>query len=921
MMSAAFLTLLALCGAAGAPAQDREELRRARAALRRGDYPAAERAFERIVQSRPEAWDPRAGLVRARLEQGKYDAAAGAAEAFLRRVPDHPGARTALAQAAFERGDPARAVDLLGAGLSDVRARALAARALAELDRNKEAVRAAEPLLDAYARRGDDFMKEELFAVAQGLLVLARRGGSAEAARKATGLILPDLLKADPSDAAARTLQGQVMLDAGDLAAAAREFEAALETNPHFVPALLGQARLLAQAGRPGDAEPRCLRALEVNPAHPEALALRAELRLVAGPPEAALELASKALETVPTSARLFALLAAARSLAGDPRHAEDLRKASALRPGSEWASFELARLLLACGSRRYEDIHALLRRAAGAKNPSPAQTAAFGLSCLRAGEEADARKALEDASRRDPLDRQAAAALALMDVLDRDSDVVEQGPIRLRLAREERRFTERPALEILTRAWDDLSRRYGTAPPAPVRVELLWRAGDFSVRTGGLPPPGACFGRVAVALSPRARDASEPGPAPFRWGAVLRRQIARAFSIGLSGGRAPEWLVEGLAAVEESLGPGGLREKDLWTLTARAGLRELESSDPSPRAAAPAVFFLVERHSFEAAARLLRGYAGGKKTAELFREVLGVTVEEFDAAFAAWLKARREATRYAPRPAPDAPGAGPAQAARALLGADDARAEETARRAVRADPDGSDAHSALGQALVRRRQYEEALAHLRRGRDDYSTWQARGVALAELQRPREAAEAFRRAVACFPSWVEDPVEEGAWRRLNEALLAVKDYDGALEAFGGMVAAEPHDFRNRIKLAALLHERKDFARLATLLEEASWIETRDLTLLDLQAAVHRARREFADATEKTLAALAVLETDPKPDEEGAADRAFAERYCAIGEDWLARGDKAKAREYAQDALRRVSGMERARALYEAGRRP
>ena len=45
----------------------------------------------------------------------------------------------------------------------------------------------------------------------------------------------------------------------------------------------------------------------------------------------------------------------------------------------------------------------------------------------------------------------------------------------------------------------------------------------------------------------------------------------------------------------------------------------------------------------------------------------------------------------------------------------------------------------------------------------------------------------------------------------------------------------------------------------------------------------------------------------------------AERFCAIGEDWLAQGDKEKAFDYAQEALRLVSGLERARKLYEACR--
>ena len=103
--------------------------------------------------------------------------------------------------------------------------------------------------------------------------------------------------------------------------------------------------------------------------------------------------------------------------------------------------------------------------------------------------------------------------------------------------------------------------------------------------------------------------------------------------------------------------------------------------------------------------------------------------------------------------------------------------------------------------------------------------------------------------------------------------------------------------------------------MATVLDEAAAIETRDLALLDLQASLHRARKEHSKATERTLAAISLLEADAKDDDA----KGKAERFCAIGEDWLAQGDKEKAFDYAQEALRLVSGLERARKLYEASR--
>jgi tetratricopeptide (TPR) repeat protein len=925
----------------GAP-QDREDLKRARAAFRKGDYEGAERMFERLSALRPDSWELRAGLVRACLEQGKRDPARRAAEEFLGRSPGHEGASVALASTWVDGGEPARALELLGR-FNTAPARSLATRALWDLERMDDAVRMGEPLVDLYNTRRDDLMKEDLFALAQGLIVVARLSGQSDLYKQVVHLVLPDLLKADPADSWVRAFLGRCYLDKYNAAAAEAEFGAALQANPNCVPALLGQARVLLGAGRGEEALAACRRAAAVNASSEEAFALEAEILLVRQDRDGAIAAADRGLASRPNSARLRSLRAAARHLKDDAGYEEDVRRALEANPRTPLPYWEVARLHLATGSRRFEEAHAFLRKAVEQNGQIPDLLIDYGMSCLRVADEETGRKILREANRKDPFHVRVQNVVNLLDRLDRDFETVAAGPCRLRLDRSEKRWTEPHAKALLDRASREMAARYGFSPSEPVLVELFTRHGDFSVRTLGVPglgALGACFGRVVTTLSPRARVADAGLPA-YSWAAVLWHEMAHVYSLQLSKYRVPAWLTEGLATHEERLGfRGPRREADLQILLARhrgllGGVAELDSGRPAADPilsvylqGAEITAYLSERHGFESVVRLLRGYALGRRTPELFQEVFKQTLAEFDRSFFGWLDARLARFKYrlpAREPAarlladaqadPKDSGAAARLAFSRLESGDEKGAAEWGKRAVAADPASALAHAAYGQALWSRKDLDEAIEHLRRGTDDYQNWLTLGRALAERERWREAAESFRRAAACFPAWIEDPSGEGVHYRLNAALLAAQDREGALAAFEAMVAADPLDFRNRLRLASIHQERGDLARMAAVLEEASWLETRDVALLDLQAALHRARKEHAVATDRSLAAIAILEADGKEDDPGKADR-----FCAIGEDWLARGDREKALEYAQEALRLVSGLERARKLYDAARK-
>ena len=86
---------------------------------------------------------------------------------------------------------------------------------------------------------------------------------------------------------------------------------------------------------------------------------------------------------------------------------------------------------------------------------------------------------------------------------------------------------------------------------------------------------------------------------------------------------------------------------------------------------------------------------------------------------------------------------------------------------------------SALEERATRLRSF------LERHAEDETAWFGLGRALAELERPAEAASAFRRAVGLRPDYT------AAWRDLGRALLAAGDAAGGAEALRqGLAAAE-----------------------------------------------------------------------------------------------------------------------------------
>lgn len=319
--------------------------------------------------------------------------------------------------------------------------------------------------------------------------------------------------------------------------------------------------------------------------------------------------------------------------------------------------------------------------------------------------------------------------------------------------------------------AREELSERYGFTP-GPVHIEVFERHRDFSVRsTGfeGFPALGVCFGPVVTAVSPLSEMRGQ-----FSWARTSFHEFTHVVHLGLSHNRCPRWITEGLATWEEeqkSAAWSRNMRRDLVDALANRRLipvRELNRAFRGPR-----ILFgyyqggllcemLIDEHGFPPMIRLLEAFDRGLDLDRAFDEVFGLTPEQVDRAFEAFVRGKVRELRIEPR---------------WIFGA-------VARRQLSLEPEPPAAEGA-------RRAWAEAWCDVAWG-----LWQGGKRVDAEqaLRRLESARLALPRA-----SFLR-----------GEIALADEDRAGARELLERGIAQGGDDFRARMALGGMAVERKDW---------------------------------------------------------------------------------------------------------------
>jgi cellulose synthase operon protein C len=668
------------------------------------------------------------------------------------------------------------------------------------------------------------------------------------------------------SDPGINTAWGDLFLEKFRPAEALRSYQAALQADPRWAPALLGSARALEDENPP-QAVALAKRALEVNPSYVDAHVFVAEQAIDIGQHAEARDGLQKALAVNPSSLNAHALLAGLAYI--EDKQADfdaEVAKALAIAPGYG----EVYRVAgqLAAHNYRFDEAVVLTRRALAVDLRNPRALADLGMHLLRTGDEAGARTALESSFKADPYDTITYNLLSMLDTLDKFV-TVREGDVVMRMSKDEAPVLGEYAMSLAHQALKTLSARYEFTPRGPILIEIFPRHDDFAVRNLGLPGMigalGACFGRVVTMASPKARP-----PGDFQWEATLWHEIAHVVTLQMSNQRLPRWLSEGISTYEEKRAkPDWARQMDvefagLYDRGETIKLKELNAAFQNPKLISLAYFqasllvdHIVSAYGDAGLRKLVRVYAQGLDTDRAVRAALDTDLDQMQAGFDETLERMFGGMRGVVNP-----------------------------------PEGKDL---LALSLEDLRKL--AAEHPR----NYPVQLVLGHQLRKAGQDDEAVQAFERAAALVPIAAG---KDSPHAQMAEIALAKNDRDRAITELQALVAVDFDNIEAARQLASLLRQANvdDPARLRPVYERIAAIDPFDAeahTMLG-RFAMQRDEAEIASREFRTVIALAPV------------DRAAA--FTDLAESYWKSGKKAEAKKQTLAALEIAPSYERAQEL-------
>jgi len=635
-----------------------------------------------------------------------------------------------------------------------------------------------------------------------------------------------------------RVRAGELFLEKYSSTDAQSEFEKVLGVNPRHPGALLGLARALEFDGT-SDAGRVLGQLLEINSNHLEARALLANQHLTRERYQDAYKQAEMALAINPHSLVALTTLAGAHLVTGELEKFQEVRE-RVLQLNPRYSGLDTKLAELAVQTRRYGDA---VTRAEAAVELDPYSWTAWGLlgmNELRLGDIEQGRTHLMRAFEGDPYNPWFKNNLDLLDTFER-FEIHETDHFELFLHGTESSLLATYLAPIAEEAYESLTRRYGGEPLLPVRAELFPSHADFSVRTlgeAGLGALGVSFGRVLVMDSPGARERGD-----YNWASVFWHELAHTFHLAISDNLVPRWFSEGLAVHEQRKARQGWGHQvtiPFLSALAEGNLKKVsELNDGFMRPDYPQqvifsyyqsslVFQVIEdRYGFSAIRQMLEGYRRGETTAELFESILGIDLEDFDKEFEEFLQDRfrsplsgLEEMGEAPLSGSDItalenyanlhPGdfIGRLRLGAALVGEErytDAQPHLQAAREIFPDYGGPDspywylaqAHMGAGNLTGA----AQALSQLvQRSESNYDAYTMHADVLAQLNRPKEAADALDKAVLVWPYEIE------LHQRLAKLHAEVGNYPQALRERAAVVALNPTDKAQALYALAIAYQ-------------------------------------------------------------------------------------------------------------------
>ncbi len=663
------------------------------------------------------------------------------------------------------------------------------------------------------------------------------------------------------NDASINTAWGDLFLEKYNRPEAARSYQAALKTQPDYVPAIVGMAKAVADDNPPA-ALKYVQRALELDPDNVGAHVFLADLSIDNDKLDEARAAVDKALSINPNSLEALALKAAIGYVKDDAEYQTSIAAALKLNP----LYGEAYRIVGAIAARyyRFDEAVEQVRRGIAIDRDNARAQADLGSHLMRTGDENNARRALDVAFRADPFDVLTYNLLGLLDALA-TFQTIRDGDLIIKLHPDETPVMKEYVPALAQEALASLSKKWNYVPKGPILIEVFPKHDDFAVRTVGLPGMigalGACFGRVVTMDSPKARP-----PGEFNWGATLWHELAHVITLQLSNQRIPRWLTEGISVFEEKRARAEWgREMELpFARAMEAGeilkVADLNSGFQNPRTislsyyeASLLVEHIVARFGEAKLRELVQSFATGLNTEAAVRKVLGVELDALQGSFDTFLGER--------------------------FG--------TLRRALNAPDD-------FNPDLTVEKMKAVAVTHP----ESYAVQMALGRALRQTD-PEGAIAAFERAAALVPMATG---EESPYMQIVQVALARGDKAKAAEALEKMTAQDHMDVNAARQLVGLLDAAKEGSRLRVALQRVVAIDPFDASSHSTLGRMALASGQTAEAVKMFRVALAA----------GPIDRAAA--HADLAEALFAAGEREESKREALAALEIAPTFERAQDL-------
>ncbi|MSR75413.1 MAG: hypothetical protein EXS14_08085 [Planctomycetes bacterium] len=848
-----------------------------------------------------------ATLARARIlhESGKLDAAVALLEPFTRSKDPAPASEPAF----------------------DLPATALLAAVRRDAGLQSESDALLERMLDE-SRRVVLRAPRDLVALAEAYVVfggpkeaeavLVEAQKSVESAARAH----PETVDLDiwiPTLGLARLYLDQHHLE-GD---AVEEGKAALLLRKDLAPALGLLGRAYESWQKQEESVAAYTRALSIHSLQPEATLWKAARMLDNVELNAASGTLTEFMQRHPRDLRGLGLLAALALLAdGSVAGEAALSRADALRSQQAVPRLMVAEVL--SNRRRWSESLAFARAAAALEPSSALAHDAVARYALFLGEDKLAEEALNAAAAAEKFSHVRRKNMSeFVRVVGRYYEDVPTQHLLLRLAKRERAALEPVIAPFAEQSWALLEKKYGFKPQGlddagRMRVEVLMSSGDLTARTFALPRVGFlgfCFGPLLTMLSP---SALQPGSAS--WARTLHHELAHSFTLGLSRGRVPRWLTEGLSTYEErALFPAWDRHMDLDLHDAVAAgelipVRQFEAAFGSPRVvfayfqAGLAAEWLVQEYGMERMRALLVALGEDKGFAAAAQDVLGLSLDELDRGIATAARARIATLKRIPRlseqglkVATAGAASGTADAA-TLLSAAATLLDRTSLAAARLAVDqvaaklgaGDPQLLALqGRLAAKAGDKGSALKHLqdarKAGLEDTDIHALLARLLLDSGDTEGAEREMRAAITTFPM---NASRTGPRRQLAKLLLTHNRSEEAMQVLSEHVALDSEDLEARAEILKLLAVKGQSEEMLRHLDAQTLVHPIDAQLHLQRGRVGTELKRFAEAEAALRVGLACQPTTT----------AEADLLAALGEVLLQLGRSQEALSVAEKAL-------------------